>query len=533
MIFGRHIIFIVLISAALTALILSVTAWKRRSTSRLPSIYFAICMVGVFIYNFGYAMEISRSTLPEIMFWVRFQHWGIWVLVPTWLLFSLCLTGKEKVITPFWIAVLSIVSIALFLTAQTLGGHNLYHLNPRLNTTGPFPIFCYDRGLVTWFGIVYISLCLLISTLLFINMLFRAAPAFRKQAAIFLAGSLIPWIGMLLYAFGLTPYNLDTSPFALSMSGVIASLGFLKFRLLDIVPLAYDVIFEGMSDGVLVLDTRDRIININPRLKTMLPDLSKECAGLSVFEALASYPVLLKLIKENSSEAVELQINLAEEINYYLASLVALHDRRKMKVGKIIKLNDYTQVKQLLMQLEELSIRDSLTGVYNRRYFDKLIDEEFYRLQRYGGALSLIVLDVDYFKRVNDTYGHMAGDAALRLLVEICSGILRKSDTLARFGGDEFIILLPQTNSTAAVNLAQRLQTAIEQQCVEYKNHSFFVAASFGVASVDSSSNVSGDELIRCADNAVYEAKETGRNRVCMSKPFNSAASIQERRSQA
>jgi len=522
MISGRNIIFIVLISAAITALILSITAWKRRTTARLPSIYLAICMVGVFIYNFGYAMEISKSTLPEIMFWVRFQHWGIWVLAPTWLLFSLCLTGNEKLITPFRIAVLSIVSIALFFTAQTLGGHNLYHLNPRLNTTGPFPIFCYDRGLVTWLGIVYISLCLLISTLLFINMLFRAAPAFRKQAAIFLAGSLVPWIGTLLYAFGLTPYNLDMSPLGLSMSGVIASLGFLKFRLLDIVPLARDVIFEGMSDGVLVLDTHDRIVDFNPGLQAMLPNFRKAYVGTSVFEVLASYPVLLKLIKENSSEAVELQTNAAGETNYYLGNLVALHDRRKKKVGKTLTLHDYTQVKQLLEQLEELSIRDSLTGVYNRRYFHKVTDDEFYRLQRYGGTLSLIMLDIDHFKRINDTYGHLAGDAALRLLAEICSKILRKSDTMVRFGGDEFIILLPQTNSTAAVNLAQRLRKAVEQQCIEYENQSLFMTASFGVASVDSPDIVFLDELIRCADNAVYEAKETGRNRVCVSNSLTS-----------
>jgi len=528
MISGRHIIFIVLISAAITALILSLIAWKRRTTARLPSIYFAICMVGVFIYNFGYAMEISKSTLPEIMFWVRFQHWGIWVLAPTWLLFSLCLTGNEKLITPFRIAVLSIISIILLLTAQTLGGHNLYHLNPCLNTTGVFPTFNYDRGLVAWLGIVYISLCLLISAFLFSNMLFRAAPAFRKQAAIFLVGSLVPWIGMLLYSFGLTPYNLDMSPLGLSMSGVIASLGFLKFRLLDIVPLARDVVFESMSDGVLVLDTHNRIIDFNLGLQAMLPNLRKAYVGTSVFETLASYPVLLRLIKENSSEAVELQTNLTEETNYYLGNLVALHDRRKKKVGKVVTLHEYTQVKQLLGQLEELAVRDSLTGVYNRRHFNRSIDDEFYRLQRYGGTLSLIVLDIDHFKRINDTYGHMVGDAALRLLAEICSEILRKSDTLVRFGGDEFIILLPQTNSTAAVNLAQRLRTAIEQQRVEYDNHSFLVTASFGVASVDSPGNISRDELIRRADNAVYEAKETGRNRVCVSNSLASAAFTQE-----
>ncbi len=515
----RLIIIVILLSAAVVTILLSLIAWRRRRSAGPAAVYFSLCMTAVSIYSFGYAMEISRNTLPDVMFWVRFQHWGIQAVGPTWLLFSMCLTGNQKLITPKRTAVLFIIPALLFLAAQTLGGLNVWHLNPGLNTAGPFPTFTYDRGFISWLSIIYTSLCLAFSTILFIITLFRAAPAFRRQAAILLAGSLTPWLGMLLYTFGLTPYNLDFAPLAMSVSGLFVALGFLRFRLLDIVPLARDVVFEGMSDGVLVLDTRDRIMDFNPRLQVILPDVRKTFVGVSVFEALSAYPVLLEPIKENSSETVELQVNRDGTSCYYQSSLTPLFDWNKKTVGKIITIHDHTRVKQLLEQLEDLATLDGLTSVYNRRHFNELAAKEVYRLQRYGGALSLILLDIDHFKRINDTHGHMAGDAALRAVAQTCRGGLRESDILGRFGGEEFVILLPETDQAAAAVIAQKLRMALEQQRIQYEDRSFVVTASFGIAGVASPADASLEELFRRVDKAVYEAKETGRNRVCVCNP--------------
>jgi len=512
----RLFIIIVLFAAAITGLILAVVAWRRRRVVGLPAICFCISMLGGIIYSFGYAMEISSNMLSEIMFWVRFQHLGIWVVTPAWLLFSLCMTGKEKFITPRRIAVLSIISTFFLFSAMTLGNGNLFHLNPRINITGPFPTFIYDRGIVAWLGLVYLSLCLAGSTLLFSLKMFRATPAFRKQAAILLTGSLIPLIGMAIYSFGLTPYNLDISPISMSLSGVVFSFGFLKVRLFDIVPLARDVIFESMNDGVLVIDTHDQIIDFNSHLLEMLPHMSKSSVGFSAFDALAAYPALLEMIKDNSFQSVEFSVDIAGTIYHYQCTPSLLRDRRKREAGKIIVIHDYTQMKQLLEQLEEFATRDSLTGIYNRRHFNKLAAEELYRLQRYGGSMSLIMMDIDYLKRINDTYGHAAGDLVLRDVVKVCEEVLRQSDSMSRFGGDEFIFLLPQTDSTAALNIAHRLLTAIQKLHIEYEGHSLVVEASFGVASVVSPSTILRDEILRCVDQALYEAKKAGRNQVCV-----------------
>jgi diguanylate cyclase (GGDEF)-like protein len=251
-------------------------------------------------------------------------------------------------------------------------------------------------------------------------------------------------------------------------------------------------------------------------LQAVLSTVRSASVGFPVFEALAPYPVLLDLIKENASKNVELQVDRDGASCYYQCTLTALFSWNKKAVGKIITIHDHTQVKQLLEQLEVLATRDGLTGVYNRRHFNELATREVYRVKRYGGALSLIVLDLDLFNRINDTYGHMAGDAALKTVAQTCRGVLRQSDILGRFGGEEFVILLSETDQTAAAVLAQKLRMALEQQRIQYEDRSFVVTASFGVACVASPTDTSLEDLFRRADQAVYEAKETGRNRVCV-----------------
>jgi hypothetical protein len=145
---GRFILVVILISAAAILLYLTVISWRRRGSAGRAAVYLSICMAAVAIYCFGYAMEVSSDTLPEMMFWVRFQYWGIFLAAPTWLLFSLCLAGREKLINPERVAALFIVPVLYFAGAQTLGWLNLIHLNPHLDTSGSFPTFTYDWGLI-------------------------------------------------------------------------------------------------------------------------------------------------------------------------------------------------------------------------------------------------------------------------------------------------------------------------------------------------------------------------------------------------
>lgn len=519
MINARAIIIIILIASATILFFLSVVTWRKKVSVGSSAIYLSICMIAMCVYNFGYAMELSHDTLEEIMWWVRFQHWGVQTISPAWLLFALCVTGREKIITRPRVITLVAIPVLLALTAQTLGGLNLMHINPRLNTNGLFPTFTYDKGIIMDIGILYINFCLIISFILFSIMLVGSAPIFRKQAAIFWIGSLFPFIGEFLYNFGFTIYNLDFTPLASTLSSLIFSLGFLRFQVLDIVPLARDVIFENYSDGVLILDNYDRIVDINPNFQVIFPDVNKKSIGYSVDDVLINHRTLLEFIKENKSGVIELEVNGTNGTLSFQTKSAPLYDLKKKGVGKIITLHDNTQTKQLLNRLEELAALDSLTSIYNRRSFNQLADQKMNHLRQIGGTMSLIMLDLDYFKRINDTYSHNAGDVALKIVTKACQKYLRQADILGRYGGEEFVILLPEIDSKTANTVAERLRQGIEQQSIQFENHSFSITASLGVTSVAFPNNITLEELFQNADRAVYQAKDQGRNRVCACNP--------------
>lgn len=219
------------------------------------------------IYSLGYAMELLQDTLAEMMFWVRFEHWGIQLLAPTWLLFVITLSGNERWITPARVAVLYGIAILFLISSQTLGGANLFHANPRVDTSGNFPTFQYDRTGINYLALAFYSLCIFFSIVLFTQQYFRLPAPFRAQIIISWIALILPWIGGTLYIMEVTPHYLDTTPLTLSISILIFTLGFFRFGTLDIVPLARDVIFEGMSEAALVLDHQNRVLDFNPRLK--------------------------------------------------------------------------------------------------------------------------------------------------------------------------------------------------------------------------------------------------------------------------
>ncbi|WP_320006729.1 GGDEF domain-containing protein [Maridesulfovibrio sp.] len=161
--------------------------------------------------------------------------------------------------------------------------------------------------------------------------------------------------------------------------------------------------------------------------------------------------------------------------------------------------------------------RDGLTRVYNRCSFDERLVEEFKRHQRLNTELALLMIDLDHFKSVNDTYGHMAGDMVLEKVARLFENTFRSTDFIARYGGEEFAILLPHTNEAQARMLAERIREKISASNMTYQDASFNITASIGVSSVCPGSLEKGTEIVRKADEALYEAKAQGRNRVVVS----------------
>jgi len=170
---------------------------------------------------------------------------------------------------------------------------------------------------------------------------------------------------------------------------------------------------------------------------------------------------------------------------------------------------------RLLRELYESSVRDPLTGVFNRKHFNERLLSELAFAVRHRTELSLLILDIDHFKRVNDTYGHLAGDEVLKSLGAIIARTIRTEDVFARYGGEEFAIIARDIGAVGGVALGDRVRTLVEASRVEFEGQMLRVTVSIGVATLQcTGGNVSADAMISIADKRLYEAKRLGRNRV-------------------
>ena len=175
------------------------------------------------------------------------------------------------------------------------------------------------------------------------------------------------------------------------------------------------------------------------------------------------------------------------------------------------------KLEELNMQLLKLANMDGLTGISNRRHFDERLGAEWLRAMRYRNSLTLIMFDIDLFKKYNDKFGHLEGDECLKRIARCAQEIAsRPADTVARYGGEEFIVLLPETDSSGALKVAEKIRTEVENLHLPNPDSTVspFVTVSLGVITVVPAANSNQDESLRLVDEALYRAKDAGRNRV-------------------
>ncbi len=177
------------------------------------------------------------------------------------------------------------------------------------------------------------------------------------------------------------------------------------------------------------------------------------------------------------------------------------------------KLDVIKKINFMYSHTRHLSLTDALTGLYNRRHLDSNLEREFLRAKRYKSDLSIAVIDIDFFKQVNDTHGHLCGDYVLKEVAYMILETLRKTDLVFRYGGEEFVAILTETPLVKAVIPLERLRRTIEEYPFKYNGIEFKVTVSIGVNSTDSDVETAG-EFLDGADKALYSAKNNGRNRV-------------------
>lgn len=198
---------------------------------------------------------------------------------------------------------------------------------------------------------------------------------------------------------------------------------------------------------------------------------------------------------------------------YALSTLDAIRDEAGEIMGFVEVFHDISEQKAREERLYQRATRDALTGVFNRGHFTETAIQEIERARRFAEPLSLVMIDIDHFKKVNDTYGHGVGDQAIISLAQTCSRAIRKIDSIGRIGGEEFALLLPRANKAPAYEMAQRLRLQLSEQRIRVDDREIGYTVSMGVACLLPTTRDLA-ELLRHADAALYQAKREGRNRV-------------------
>jgi diguanylate cyclase (GGDEF)-like protein len=519
-----------LIVSAAVLLALLVVTWRSRSDAVAP--WFAATLVAFLIWTVGYAFEILAPTLGGKLWWADFEFIGIALLPVAWFEVVRRYTGHGPL--PRWASVLLgayvAVSMLVFLTNP---GH-VFRGVPRLDTTVSPSALVPDYG---WYWAAFFMpvmyLLLAASVLLLVHAIWRDHQAlYRRQYILLIFALVLPVAAGTLYIAGVQAqpgFNPTTA--VISISGAIMAWALFRYRLFDIAPLARGMVVDGLSDGVIVLDTYDRIVDFNPAAATLFPDLDKDALGRPVSEVLAFHPGLLESIGHASvgeappsTVVAELSMALPGDegsgelcqSRHFTLALTTVRSRSGRLLGHSVLLHDVTRSVELLRQVERLATTDPLTELLTRKAFLELGEREMTRARAHGFPMWLVMLDLDHFALVNDLYGSDTGDEVIRAVAGACRRVLRAFDLVGRYAGEEFVLLLPHLGETEARDFAERLRRAVEALAVWKDEQLVSVTASIGLAGTGQATHEFLNDLLAPADSALRRAREAGGNQVVL-----------------
>lgn len=269
-------------------------------------------------------------------------------------------------------------------------------------------------------------------------------------------------------------------------------------------------ILSAFDDAVLVIDHQQSVTYMNSAARAMLmPAIGARFAD-AIGANRAQRRNIEGLVRNPNRHGFTTELTIQSAWNSRAPIEVQMSFKRRNNRGYIVLIRDVTQQKATERALRELAIRDDLTHCFNRRYFIAALDAELERHRRYGHPITLLLVDVDHFKQVNDSYGHVAGDRALQTLARVGTRVFRENDVFARLGGEEFAVLLPETDVEHGKIIAERFRTELAQEPISGTNSDFYLTVSIGATAT--AETMTSTAALKSADDALYRAKGAGRN---------------------
>jgi two-component system, cell cycle response regulator len=285
----------------------------------------------------------------------------------------------------------------------------------------------------------------------------------------------------------------------------------LDYQKIEVISIATLTAMQHIKEGFILVDTKNKYLSSNPTAENMFPGITKLAKGELIYKA-EDWPKDI-IINEGSLEFSTSEKN----VRHFKTGISPVYDKNNILIAMIVLISDVTENVNFVKELEKAAYTDALTGLYNRKHFTELSVAEIQRSARMGQLLFTAMMDFDYFKKVNDTYGHLAGDLVLKSTAEVIRKNIRSYDLLCRYGGEEFVLLFSVRNEGEASVVTERIRKGIEQCIIIYEEQELKITCSIGLAKFLGADTL--ETSIKKADDALYAAKKAGRNQVKIYEP--------------
>jgi diguanylate cyclase (GGDEF)-like protein/PAS domain S-box-containing protein len=394
----------------------------------------------------------------------------------------------------------------------------------------------YGHGIWFWINTVYLYALMTVAVVTLISAVAHSDHLYRRQAGAVVFAVVLPLVSGCIYMSGLNPWpGLDLTPIGIVLSGPILAWGLFQLRLFDLVPVARHVLLETMSEGLLVLDVQRRIADVNPAARRLMGIGDERLIGMQVSALPGLWPHVITQHCAETAMETETAVG-ADGLRCVDMRVTPLCDRHGRVTGHLVVARDISERKRvenalrasserlqaqlteneaLQCRLHEQAIRDPLTDLFNRRYLEETLVRELARSVRDERPVCVLMFDLDKFKHINDKLGHAAGDAVLQAVGQVLASRTRRGDVACRYGGDEFVVVLPATDLESACYRANELLDAVDALRIPYTERILVTKASCGIAAFPEHSQT-GDDLLRLTDRALYMAKARGGGCVVM-----------------
>lgn len=521
-----------------TVFAISITIFVARKFIATGRNALILVLTSLAIWSFAYAMITFSYDIEVKRFWLRVENIGIVSQPVLWLYFILAYARQNRFLKWQFIAVLCVIPVVSLVFIFSDQWFHLYYTSIKLLSANGGPLVI-ERAPWYWMELAQSYTLNAIATVLLIWRLIEFRNIFRRQLALMIGAVLIPLAMNIVYQLisNFAPsifIPVDLTPISFTISIWLISLGILRTRMLDLVPIGRDVIMEHIPEMVFVMDAYDRVLDANRAAEKLLGSSRQEIIGKDPLEIFRQWPQLLNRFLFTEKTREEVKISDDPLLMFEVVITPLYNEKTKDISGRIILAYDITERKLLEIrlkqtnealesqiaqtdllkaQLQEQAIRDPLTGVFNRRFLAESLDKEIPKAEREKTSVSIIMMDVDLFKNFNDTFGHKCGDIVLMDLANFLTENARQGDVVCRYGGEEFVILMPNANLEDAYERAETWRRDYAAKVIHYDNKSLSATFSAGVASFPLH-GTTGESILHAADHALYRSKSDGRNRV-------------------